>query len=280
MAERSPFDPISVRDAILRIRGLIERKQIKQQAIVEAAKIEKSKLSRWLNERSSWSSIGAENYGRILEFLGSEGLFDSGSYARPEEALMHDMAFHSMAMFFGGDQQVVEATRQSLEGHYVGWRYSLFVPPDILKGRVDIRYDETTHALKTYEHFRVPAGLLGSESPEINFKRDGYIWPTAQNMFQMISKKVGYRDIQVAYFNKSLVDISAPGRGKVHTIEGVVTDWQSSEFYMTKFLLQRLAKPLADDEIGVRSEKDVPAAVLAKLKERFRGPHYFLRVYK
>ncbi|MBS0242864.1 MAG: hypothetical protein JSS20_11860 [Proteobacteria bacterium] len=175
---------------------------------------------------------------------------------------------------------MIDQAREALVGHYAGWRYSYFAPPDILQGSLDISYDEHSHALKTSEHFRVPAGAMGDGSKEINFMRVGYIWPTQHNMYVMLSQKVEHRDIQVAYLNKSLLNAITLERGSMHTIEGVVGDWQGPDFYFTKLVLHKLTKPMPDADIGLKTEREVPNAILAKLKERFIGPHNFLRVYK
>ena len=69
------FDQVNVRDTIQRLNGCVERRQVRQQEIASATEIEKTKLSRWLNEKSNWSSIGDENYGRILDFISEKNLF-------------------------------------------------------------------------------------------------------------------------------------------------------------------------------------------------------------
>ena len=274
------FDSINVRETLSRLRSAIERRDIRQQEISERSGIEKSKLSRWLNEKTAWASIGSANYLKLLDFIDERNLFARPSYVRPEAADLADIAFHGMATFFGVEPDLIDFARENLVGYYVGYRYSYFAPPDILKGALEITYDQQTHALKTLEHFRVPAGALGAESAEINFIRQGYIWPTKLNMFVMISEKVGRKDFQVCYLNKSLLNAMTLDQELMHTIEGVLLDWQGPDFYMTKVFLQKLTKPLPLAEIGLKTEKEVVPSVLAKLKDRFRGPHYYLRTYK
>lgn len=274
------FDHASVRDTIRRLKACIDRRHVRQQEIATAIGIEKSRLSRWLNEHSGWSSIGRDNYARLLDFIAERKLFAGASYDRPEAAGIADIPFHGMVTFLGCDASAIDLARESLVGHYAGWRYSYFAPPDILKGALEILYDADSHALKTIEHFRVPADAMGEGSAEINFKRQGYIWPTQHNMYLMMSEKIGHRDIQVAYLNKSLHSALTLGSNAMHTIEGVVVDWQGPDFYMTKIVLHKLERALPLSEIGLRTEREVPNPVLAKLKERFMGPHHFLRVYR
>lgn len=274
------YDHVNVRDTISRLNACLERRQIRQQEIADATDIEKTKLSRWLNEISGWSSIGEDNYGRILDFISDRNLFSHAGYERPEAAALKDIAFHGMAVFFGLEAEGVDAAREDLVGTYIGWRYSYFAPPHILKGKVDIVYDEDSHALKTYEHFRVPAGIMGEDSGEIDFKREGYIWPTRHNMYVMISQKVKHRDIQIVFLNKSLVHATTLDKGAMETVEGCVLDWQGPDGYWGKLFLQKRRRPLPDAEIGLKAKEEVPSPILAKLMERFRGPHPFLRVYK
>ena len=165
-------------------------------------------------------------------------------------------------------------------GTYLGWRHSYYAPPHILKGKMDIVYEEDSHCLRTYEHFRVPAGVMGEDSGEINFQRIGYIWPTRHNTYVMFSQKPGQKDIQIAFLNKSLVNAKTLDIGSMETIEGVLLDWQWPDFYMTKLFMQKRSKPLPEAEIGLKTKEEVPGPVLIKLQERFRGPNPFLRVYK
>lgn len=274
------FDQVNVRDTITRLNGCVSRRQVKQQEIAEATEIEKTKLSRWLNERSSWSSIGEDNYGRILDLITDRNLFSRAGYERPETAALKDMAFHAMTVFLGLDAGLIDKAREELVGTYIGWRHSYYAPPDILKGKMDIDYDENNHCLRTLEHYRVPAGAMGENSEHTNFQRIGYIWPTRYNMYLMISEKLDHKDMQIAFLNKSLVNAQTLEKGAMNAVEGVVLDWQGPDFYMTKIFLQKLSKPLPDAEIGLKTEKEVPNPILAKLKERFIGPHHFLRVYK
>lgn len=274
------FDHVNVRDTIQRLNGCLERGQLRQQEISSATEIEKTKLSRWLNQKSSWSSIGDDNYGRILDLISEKNLFAQAGYERPEAAALKDMAFHGMGMFLGLDASAIDKAREDLVGTYLGWRYSYYAPPDILKGKMDILYEEDSHCLRTFEHFRVPAGVMGEDSEEINFQRIGYIWPTRQNTYVMFSEKVDHQDMQIAFLNKSLVNAKTLEKGSMQTIEGVLFDWQGPDCYMTKLFLQKRTKPLPSAEIGLKTEAEVPKPVVAKLKERFRGPHPFLRVYK
>lgn len=274
------YDDVNVNDTIRRLNACVKQRQIKQQEIAEAANLEKSKLSRWLNGRSSWSSIGEQNYGRILDVVADRNLFSQSGYERPVAAKLQDIAFHGMAMFLGLGAGDIDDARENLVGTYLGWRHSYYAPPDILMGKVDIVYEEDSHCLRTYEHFCVPAGVMGENSNKIDFKRVGYIWPTRHNMYVMISEKVGHRDIQIAFLNKSLVHAKTLDKGAMETVEGIVLDWQGPDAYLTKLFLQKRSKPLPESEIGLKTEKDVPKPVLAKLQERFQGPHLFLRVYK
>ena len=274
------FDSINVRDTLSRLQRALEAREIRQQDIAEGTGIEKSKLSRWLNGKSAWASIGSENYVRIIDFIEDRNLFARPSYVRPEAADLADIAFHGMATFFGVEAARIDEARDNLVGYYVGHRYSYFAPPDILKGALEISYDQKTNALKTLEHYRVPAGALGEESAEINFMRQGYIWPTQLNMYVMISEKIGKKDFQVSYLNKPLLSAMTLDKESMNTIEGVLLDWQGPDFYMTKVFLQKLAKPLPTSEIGLRTDKQVVPSILAKLNDRFLGPHHYLRTYK
>jgi hypothetical protein len=274
------FDEINVPETIRRLNVCLDRGQVKQKDMVDATSIEKSKLSRWLSGHSSWSSIQEENYVKILDFIADRRLFVHASYEWPQEAALADMAFHSLARFLGLDAGAIDRAHDNLVGHYLGWRHSYFAPPHILKGAMDIVYDEQTRALRTFEHYRLPAGAMGEKSEEINFKRIGYIWPTRRNMYVMISQKSDHQDLQIAFLNKSFFNAMTLEKGSMHTIEGIVLDWQGPEFYMTKLFLQKLAKPLPAAEISLKTKEEVPSPVLLKLQERFKGPNPFLRAYK
>lgn len=292
-----PFDQMHVAATIARLQGVIERRAIRQQDLVTAVGIEKTKLSKWLNKKVGWSAIGAEDYRRLLDYVEAHKIFDADDLDLPDHILLKEMAFHGLLRFFDVDMQLLKVARDKLVGHYVSFRYSYYAAPHILKGHFQISYDEETRALKTEDLYRIPKGKLGTDSAEINFRRLGYIWPLKMDMYMVIAEKVDRKDVQIIYLNKPLNAAAVEGSrfsgawgsrgsggyggdGTVQSIEGVLMDWQGPDFYMTKIFLQKVDERPKEDDICLLTQKEAPPLVLAKLTESFMGPHKSLRAYK
>lgn len=274
------YEPATVRETISRLRMLLEHRAIAQKEIVDATGIEKTRFSRWINGHTSWSAIGPSDYRKVIDFIAQRSLFVDQIYQTPELPGIEALAFHGMAKFFKVNQSHIESARKRLVGHYDCYRHSYYAAPDLLRGSLEILYDEENHCLKTIELNRIPKGILGADGRDIEFRREGFIWPTHLNMLMVISEKVQGRDIQVMYINRSLMNAISSEDAEIQTAEGVVLDWQGRDFYMTKIFLQKRSLPLPDENIGVLKEKDVPRPILSKLQEPFTGPHDFLKVYK
>ena len=274
------YEPTAVRETITRLRTLLADRMIAQKQIVDATGIEKTRFSRWINGHTSWRAIGRSDYEKLIDYMDRQNLFAEIVHKPRDFPSMEALAFHGMANFFKvGDADIARA-RRKLVGHYEGYRFSYYAAPDILLGSMEISYDAEAHCLKSVEHYRIPEKTLGHDCPEINFRRDGFIWPTRLNMFMMISEKTKGNDIQVMYINKALMNAISSDEGDMSAAEGIVLDWQGQDFYMTKIFLRKRHTPLPVSDIRLLRESEVPGPILSKLKEPFAGPHNFLKVYK
>lgn len=274
------FDEAAVRASIVRIRNVVERGVIKQRDIVQHARIDKSRLSRWLSGETSWSAIKVDGYRRIMTYLENARILSPNLSTIPPNIILEEVAFHGMSRFLDIQASDVEDARKKLVGHYATYRYSYYAAPNILKGHLEIYYNEKTHALQTLDHYLIPSGSIGDDGQEIRFVRRGYIWPIKYDMWMMVAEKVERKEIQIIYLNKPL-STTPGGPGEVIiSIEGVLMDWQGPDFYMTKIFLQKLKGPPQENSACLVSERELNEVIASKLHESFTGPHKYLRAYR
>lgn len=274
------FDEAAVRLSIARIRNVIERQVLKQRDIVNGAQIDKSRLSRWLSGDASWSSIKADAYRRIMTYLETERILSPELSTLPSDILLEEIAFHGMSRFLDVKGADMEKARRKLVGHYATHRYSYYAAPNILRGHLEVYFNEKTQALQTLDHYFIPADSMGAGTHEIRFVRRGYIWPIKDDLWMMAAEKVERKEIQIIYLNKPLSTTPGGPGETIISIEGVIMDWQGPDFYMTKIFLQKLKNAPAENFAGLVPEKELPDVVASKLHEAFTGPHKYLRAYR
>lgn len=274
------FDPISVQRAIVRLSEGLQRRLVTQSEICKQVRIEKSKFSRWINRKSSWASIGEEKYHALMDFIENSNLFQRVGYVQPRFSNAPDIPFFGVAELLRIRTDDISMARDKLVGHYASYRYSHFAPPNVVCGALEIQDSSDTHALRTSELVRIPKEILGPGSSELEIRTQGYIWPTRNNMFVVFSEKNGSASFQTIYLNKQLND-SQPNKGVgLHYLEGIIVEWQEADCFVSKIFLQKIKSKLPDENIGILKERDVSEPILARLKERFTGPHNYLRAYK
>lgn len=236
-------------------------------------------VSDWLNHNDP--KPDELRYYKLLKDLARSGRVSSENY---------DNAFEAISNFLEFDIDLLFERRANVEGDYVVYRYSMLAPGHILKGSLNIKYDNLSKALKTQELYRIPTALLTEEEAKPNiesleldggdfrFPRNGYFFARGENDYILISKKPYVRPVQVQtiYFDDVHGVSQSPERRKLTLMYGRLSDWHGRNFYSTRVVAVRRSEPLNENEITALEPNKINASIREFLTRRLDMVHDYL----
>lgn len=232
------WEPTKVGDVRKLVQGLVENGEITQKVLANAAKVSKFKMSRWLAETSSWKIIDQDGLNGIIDCLHGKGLLPIGANAKsPAE-------YWGLASLFGQTDAQVQDIFMNAPGHYRVFRWSNAKRGRILRGALSIEHSARTRIVTTQERYR--AKLRGEIA---SWPREGYFLGRSLECFALVSRKIGTNEIQTAYLRKPMRTGSTEKPTEMLRFEGVLVDMQGDTIYKTPIIIERVSKPLTNEEI-------------------------------
>jgi hypothetical protein len=267
------YKPSNVSELRELIRTLVHSKGQKQDYFAAVAVWDRGDFSRWLNGHEG-ANLSDTRYYKLLHHLGER------DWLVPEN---YDQVFSGISKFFEFPAEELLARYADFEGDYVVYRYSLLAPGCILRGKLNIRYDQDLKALKTTEYHRIQAELIVRiknkdtravdadpkwKVDDMEFHRVGYFFARSLDSYIMISKKLRESDhepveLQIVNFENIYPASRKPGQ-----LRGFLSDWHGREFYTTRVVAQKLEEPLDDKDVKTLDKEMVPDIVVTHLGKR------------
>lgn len=226
---------------------------------VAANKSARERFSRWLRhveEGERWRQLREPEYAKLIAYLFREQLWFSDTVTSRISHLYPDPMFHGVADFIDMDPANIDFIRDNLTGSFAIYRHSLRVPGNVVVGRMDIKWDQATKAIKTREQYRFEPPTV-SERTEFNFQ--GYMF-RKHGKYWIISVNLATQAFQMLYINSA--EPCGEGRNpkRVDLMSGCVVDVMGPSFYATRFCVTRPFK-----ELGTLKLSAVPADVQTEL---------------